>query len=79
MVRSLVYVCRLILPIDIFLSIVELHETMTKILVTGGTGVLGQAVSKALASQQIDFLIGSRSQAAKHYDQTGPRSNVVHR
>ncbi|CAF3861748.1 unnamed protein product [Rotaria sordida] len=38
---------------------------MAKILVTGGTGVLGRAVSKLFLSNQTNFIIGSRHRKAK--------------
>lgn len=49
---------------------------MAKILVTGGTGVLGKAVSKIFLDKQIDFIVGSRNQDTKNYNNDNTASNV---
>lgn len=43
---------------------------MAKILITGGNGVLGQAISKLFISNHTDFLIASRSKVLKSYTTT---------
>ncbi|CAF2643448.1 unnamed protein product [Rotaria sp. Silwood2] len=49
---------------------------MAKILVTGGNGVLGQAVSKLFLSNNTNFLIASRNQKAKTYDNNNAASHL---
>ncbi|UJR11299.1 hypothetical protein I4U23_015480 [Adineta vaga] len=40
---------------------------MSKILVTGGNGVLGRAVSKLFLAEHINFVVGSRHKKTKNY------------
>ncbi|CAF1191509.1 unnamed protein product [Adineta ricciae] len=48
---------------------------MSKILVTGGTGVLGRAVTKLFTSNQTNFVIASRDRNFKNYDKENVNIN----
>ncbi|CAF4178242.1 unnamed protein product [Adineta steineri] len=49
---------------------------MSKILITGGTGVLGRAISEIFLSNQTNFIVGSRNQNTKTYNNMNFNSNL---
>ncbi|CAF1381512.1 unnamed protein product [Adineta steineri] len=49
---------------------------MSKILITGGTGVLGRAISEIFRSNQTNFIVGSRNQNTKTYNNMNFNSNL---
>ncbi len=49
---------------------------MAKILVTGGTGVLGRSLSRIFLANQTDFVVGSRNKNTKNYNNDRSSSDL---
>ncbi len=54
----------------------KLLQIMAKILVTGGTGVLGRSLSKLFLANQMDFVVGTRNKNTKNYNNDRSSSDL---